>query len=366
MQGAIDGAKTTLDTRSPSRVFRSIGENTIEGYALGAESRGSTLQSRMGNIFTGVRNSLNNFDSRPNGQMYIDRVAEGATGRQGRFMDGVRSVFNNVRTGLSNFDSRSLGASYINSASDGASNRQGAFSGAINNVLSRARDVASSFNASGIGWNVIGSASTGAENNHGRFRNGLNWTLTRARDAVNVNFSGVGWNAMRGVEQGANDRSGTTSSVFRNIGNALVRTMNSVFGINSPSTVFASIGGYLMDGLENGMEDSGIISAAQRMCDAILNPFERLADDISGLLHDVFDNQIVTTPKLNLYGATMYGQYDPRGNTHGGNYQQNNIGDIHIAISVPDGQSAEMTMQEFRGKFKECITEEIRGLRRLN
>lgn len=54
MNLAIQEANKTLDIHSPSRVFRGMGENTIQGYINGAENRRSALGQKMQSIFSGA------------------------------------------------------------------------------------------------------------------------------------------------------------------------------------------------------------------------------------------------------------------------------------------------------------------------
>ena len=69
--------------------------------------------------------------------------------------------------------------------------------------------------------------------------------------AVNVGKNVVGglWNGIKGV-------AGGLWNGIKGIGRGIINGFKSIFGIHSPSTVFAEIGGYLMQGMSNGITQS--------------------------------------------------------------------------------------------------------------
>ena len=69
--------------------------------------------------------------------------------------------------------------------------------------------------------------------------------------AINVGKNVVGglWNGIKGVASGL-------WNGIKGIGRGIINGFKSIFGIHSPSTVFAEIGGYLMQGMSNGITQS--------------------------------------------------------------------------------------------------------------
>lgn len=69
--------------------------------------------------------------------------------------------------------------------------------------------------------------------------------------AINVGKNVVGglWNGIKGV-------AGGLWNGIKGIGRGIINGFKSIFGIHSPSTVFAEIGGYLMQGMSNGITQS--------------------------------------------------------------------------------------------------------------
>lgn len=67
----------------------------------------------------------------------------------------------------------------------------------------------------------------------------------------------VGKNLLEGLKQGLLDAvSGIGEWIDTNVTGPICGFFESLFGIGSPSTVFAGYGGYLMEGLENGISDN--------------------------------------------------------------------------------------------------------------
>lgn len=67
----------------------------------------------------------------------------------------------------------------------------------------------------------------------------------------------VGKNLLEGLKQGLLDAvSGIGEWIDNNVTGPICGFFESLFGISSPSTVFAGYGGYLMEGLENGISDN--------------------------------------------------------------------------------------------------------------
>lgn len=69
--------------------------------------------------------------------------------------------------------------------------------------------------------------------------------------AINVGKNVVGglWNGIKGV-------AGGLWNGIKGIGRGIINGFKSIFGIHSPSTVFAEIGGYMMQGMSNGITQS--------------------------------------------------------------------------------------------------------------
>lgn len=77
----------------------------------------------------------------------------------------------------------------------------------------------------------------------------------------NFSLFDIGKNLIQGLIDGVNDIIETAKNAVANVGNAVIDKVKNVLGIHSPSTVFAEIGGYIDQGLANG------ITAAQGYVD---------------------------------------------------------------------------------------------------
>lgn len=77
----------------------------------------------------------------------------------------------------------------------------------------------------------------------------------------NFSLFDIGKNLIQGLIDGVNNMIETAKNAVANVGNAVIDKVKNVLGIHSPSTVFAEIGGYIDQGLANG------ITAAQGYVD---------------------------------------------------------------------------------------------------
>lgn len=77
----------------------------------------------------------------------------------------------------------------------------------------------------------------------------------------NFSLFDIGKNLIQGLIDGVNNMIETAKNAVANVGNAVIDKVKNVLGIHSPSTVFAEIGGYIDQGLANG------IAAAQGYVD---------------------------------------------------------------------------------------------------
>lgn len=69
----------------------------------------------------------------------------------------------------------------------------------------------------------------------------------------NFSLFDIGKNLIQGLVNGVNNMIETAKNAVANVGNAVIDKVKNVLGIHSPSTVFAEIGGYIDQGLANGI-----------------------------------------------------------------------------------------------------------------
>lgn len=81
----------------------------------------------------------------------------------------------------------------------------------------------------------------------------------------NFSLFDIGKNLIQGLIDGVNNMIETAKNAVANVGTAVIDKVKNVLGIHSPSTVFAEIGGYIDQGLANG------ITTAQGYVDEAMN-----------------------------------------------------------------------------------------------
>lgn len=102
-------------------------------------------------------------------------------------------------------------------------------------------------------------------------------------------FDNVGLNIVYGIYYGIQDAiTNVASWIVENVFNPFINGFKSAFGINSPSTVMAEQGGYIIAGLKKGITDA--ISSVTETAKKILSPIKSAFDNFS--LFDIGKNLI--------------------------------------------------------------------------
>lgn len=96
----------------------------------------------------------------------------------------------------------------------------------------------------------------------------------------NFSLFDIGKNLIQGLINGVNNMIETAKNAVANVGNAVIDKVKNVLGIHSPSTVFAEIGGYIDQGLANGITGSlGYVNdAMNKLVDATKLKGEEMAN----------------------------------------------------------------------------------------
>lgn len=117
-------------------------------------------------------------------------------------------------------------------------------------------------------------------------------------------FDNVGLNIVYGIYYGIQDAiTNVASWIVENVFNPFINGFKSAFGINSPSTVMAEQGGYIIAGLKKGITDaiSSVTETTKKILSAIKSAFDNFSlfdigkDLIQGLINGV--NNMIETAK---------------------------------------------------------------------
>ena len=117
-------------------------------------------------------------------------------------------------------------------------------------------------------------------------------------------FDNVGLNIVYGIYYGIQDAiTNVASWIVENVFNPFINGFKSAFGINSPSTVMAEQGGYIIAGLKKGITDaiSSVAETAKKILSAIKSAFDNFSlfdigkNLIQGLINGV--NNMIETAK---------------------------------------------------------------------
>ena len=108
---------------------------------------------------------------------------------------------------------------------------------------------------------------------------------------MNKAFVEVGWALIKGLVQGIWECIKALPSLLAGIGEFVVDFFKGLFGIHSPSTVFAELGKNLIEGLVKGITDSInlVTGAFKKVCDAITNTIKDISKAVSDKFKEIKD-----------------------------------------------------------------------------
>lgn len=131
----------------------------------------------------------------------------------------------------------------------------------------------------------------------------------------NFSLFDIGKNLIQGLIDGVNNMIETAKNAVANVGNAVIDKVKNVLGIHSPSTVFAEIGGYIDQGLANGIAAAvsyvstamqGVVNAVQEKGNALINTGSTQATNyVTGFLNglDTQWQQIDQSLQSDFFGS---------------------------------------------------------------
>lgn len=131
----------------------------------------------------------------------------------------------------------------------------------------------------------------------------------------NFSLFDIGKNLIQGLIDGVNNMIETAKNAVANVGNAVIDKVKNVLGIHSPSTVFAEIGGYIDQGLANGIAAAipyvttamqGIANTAQEKGQALIDAGSTQATNyVTGFLNglDTKWQQIDQSLQSDFFGS---------------------------------------------------------------
>lgn len=272
----------------------------------GSGSSGS-LFSAIGKLLKGGASAAKSFLGG------ASKAAAGASGAAKLIpvLNSVGTATANVASGVTTV-AKAAGAAKVAATAAGA-----ATSGTLAKVGMGVAKVAASLGPHGllVGACVAGAALVGTAvvKNWDKVKAGIgkawDWIKEKAANlwsgvkglvggAINVGKNVVGglWNGIKGV-------AGGLWNGIKGIGRGIINGFKSIFGIHSPSTVFAEIGGYLMQGMSNGITQSadGVDRSLEEVSAGALKVAQNGAEQLLAALNS--EDDPVIRPVVDLSDA---------------------------------------------------------------
>lgn len=240
---AFDKAKSGL-ANTATRIGNGL-TNTWTNVKSNAQNAWSNIRSNVTTAFENARTNLSNTAS---------QIKSNLSSAWSNVYSNAQSAWSNVRTSISNAFNNAR-TSVLNTASNMRSNLSSAFSGIVSNANSAWSNLRTNT------LNYFSNLRTNVLNAWSNLRTNMN----------NIKWNNVGHNLVAGLNNGVAGAWGGFMSNISSMVNSLISRIRSLFGIHSPSKVFAEIGEFLDMGLEQGIEDGerGLLSTAKNIATAV-------------------------------------------------------------------------------------------------
>lgn len=326
IDGFVQGFKDALGIHSPSKVFKTIGEDIVAGLLQGIEG----FTSMMNTVKQWATSVIEWFVKGKDGKNIIDHFKEIGSDIITGFKSKVSSTYSSVKSTISTWASgvrdwftgsvnESSFAGYASNIINGFKNKiSSAYTTVKSSITTWASNVKSWFSntatssafagyASDVinGFkNKIGSAYTNAKSNMQTFGSKVKSWFT---DYASYNsFYNVASNVISGFKNGIGNLYSTCKNTITSWGSDIISWFKSKLGIKSPSRVFYEMAGFTIEGFNNGFEylgktTKGIVNSWANSFTAV-TPTMAFAVDTSALSYystDSFDKDIAAHVSAN-------------------------------------------------------------------
>lgn len=193
------------------------------------------------------------------------------------------------------------------------------------------------------------------------------------RGAGKTDWSKAGKNAGLGFGKGISHAKDAVVGFAQGLASSALGALKHWLKIKSPSRVTMVVGDFFGQGFGIGMtkQTKNVASRATQLAGAAVGALQSQAGAIKDAMNDTLNLEPTVTPVLdasNLTNTDLSSTIRTSNGINGAaavvnNAQTYSFGDMNISIESKDAQTAEMTMDTFKSKFKIALTDELRGLR---
>lgn len=307
----VNGFKDLLGIHSPSTVFAEIGDFMIQGLLRGIKNAWTSITSFFTGAVAGLKNLLSNA---------WENIKTTASNAWNGLKTSVTTAFNNAKTELSTTASNiksALSAAW-DSVKTTASTKWGELKTTVSTTFENTKTALSTTaeNVKATLSNAWDNIKTTASTKWESLKSTINTTFTNLKTSLidtaeniktdistkwdsvksaadtkwsdiktkvldlwnglktevgKVDWKDIGTNLVEGVKQGILNAWDTFKSWVTNIFSSVINSVKSIFGIASPSKVFAKIGEYLDEGLVVGLKDGqrNVLSTVRNLAGSV-------------------------------------------------------------------------------------------------
>ncbi len=261
----IDTVKDKLKIGSPSKVFEELGGYTIEGFRNGIEDNWKTvtdffpksiteLTGKIKSDWESLRQTIAGVDFSRVGRNAMTTLRSGITGAWGTVRTAATSLWSGLTGDLGKTDFSSVGTKMTASLRSGIRSAWGGLQTAAVGLWGGLRDAFTGTDFTRVGAGFVSGIKNGISSGWSTVsKTALKLWGDLRNDIQKTDFSGAAGNLISGLANGLNDGWVNITNTLWNKCHDMLNVVNSFFKIGSPSRVFYDVGGFLMQGLDNGI-----------------------------------------------------------------------------------------------------------------
>lgn len=247
VKSGIEAAKAAQNSNSPSKVYRDLGEDAIDGYALGLEGKENFLNSTMKQIMNSA------------GKTASTALNDSLKGMTLTSSSAFMKISTAAKTGMQKTSSEITGGMQRSNAA-----MQSGMNMMYSTASSRIQMIQMLMNAGMKKFTQI--ISSGMNSARVKTISGSN-NIAAVVEKLDDKFYNSGYYASVGLAKGIRAGSGQAIAAANRLANSVHSTINAALKIHSPSRVTRESGGFTAEGMALGMLDK--LSMVQKASDKI-------------------------------------------------------------------------------------------------
>ena len=254
----VDTLIDAFSMHSPSRVMMSHGQNVVQGFINGMESKKGPTKNSVSSLITSILGLFTNTNWTNTGASVTSKLKSGFSSNFGAITTSFSTTITNIKNKFTNTNWSNIGSSVTSKLNSGVNTGMRTVLSSFTNKISSIKSSFTNTSWSTIGSNVTTNISKGLNS----ARHAISNSAIKLKDAISSAFSRSSWtsigsNIAAGIGNGINSSWSWLRNQVANLASRLLKSAKSMLGIRSPSKLFRDeVGAMIPAGIAVGVDDN--------------------------------------------------------------------------------------------------------------